>query len=201
MGIVKAMCLFFIFFVNISSVFLNSTQRVYPIDTIIHHSREKRYKHRPRTGERNIVDVPCIDYSKSIPVLILNRDCNINNVISTHRNNSVCFETESQKGPHSNKCVQVSMNDKHSSQNKENSSTMWLINARSLRANGSTIHDYILDKSPEIVVLTETWLKENDDYYIKELTPPGFTNLHIDCTDRRGGGVALICKDAFKPKQ
>ena len=69
-GIVKAMCLFFIFFVTIGSLFLNSTQRVYPIDTIIHHSREKRYKHRPRTGERNIFDVPCVDYSKSIPVLI-----------------------------------------------------------------------------------------------------------------------------------
>ena len=62
------------------------------------------------------------------------------------------------------------------------------------------MHDYILDKSPEIVALTETWLKENDEYYIKELTPPGFTNLQIDRTDRRGGGVALICKDAFKPK-
>jgi exonuclease III len=54
----------------------------------------------------------------------------------------------------------------------------------------------------DIVALTETWLKEGDldMKVIGDITPKGYVFHHIPRKARKGGGVAVLCREVFKLK-
>ena len=47
-------------------------------------------------------------------------------------------------------------------------------------------------------VLSQTWLKEDDEYSLHEILPPGFKIISKPrCDGRQGGGIALIYKENY----
>ena len=46
----------------------------------------------------------------------------------------------------------------------------------------------------DIALLTETWLKDDDQVVMNKITPPGFTLKYKNRTTKRGGGVAVLHK-------
>ena len=74
-----------------------------------------------------------------------------------------------------------------------------LCNIQSLRNKSLQISQYITDEDLEMLLLTETWLKDADSVLKTEATPPLFTMKDTPRIDRPGGGTALICKTNFKP--
>ena len=73
-----------------------------------------------------------------------------------------------------------------------------LINARSLRNKTLLVHDYIDDCSADIVALTETWLRDEDNVSVSELCRDTFSFAHQPRGGaRRGGGVGVLFRKAF----
>lgn len=75
-----------------------------------------------------------------------------------------------------------------------------LWNSRSVRNKTESIVDGIIHHSLDVLALTETWLRSQDDLIIGELTPPGFILHHIPrppATEGHGG-VALLLRDQWK---
>ena len=72
-----------------------------------------------------------------------------------------------------------------------------LINSRSVRNKADLIRDYIIDRDLDIVCITETWLSTSDTGVINALTPEGYNFRHLPCTDR-GGGVGVLYKSSFQ---
>ena len=76
------------------------------------------------------------------------------------------------------------------------------INVRSVREKGPLLHDLIVSKSLDILAVTETWLRANDtSAFLSDLTPPGFSFLHVPRHGRPGGGVGLFISDALSFSQ
>ena len=75
------------------------------------------------------------------------------------------------------------------------------LNVRSLKKHLDITKALIYQHKIDIFSLTETWLQEEDIYTINEVCPPGYTAIHEDRKEQRGGGLAVICSDAFKPKR
>ena len=50
-------------------------------------------------------------------------------------------------------------------------------NARSLKNKSLILADYVISHDVDIMLLTETWLSDEDDTIIKEITPPGYVIL------------------------
>ena len=75
-----------------------------------------------------------------------------------------------------------------------------LINAQSVRNKTDILHEYILEQNLDLCCFVETWLKENDDWLIKQLTPNGFDILHHDRKGKTGGGVAVLFKTEYKAR-
>ena len=72
-----------------------------------------------------------------------------------------------------------------------------LINSRSVRNTAELIRDYIVDRDLDIVCITETWLSTSDTAVINALTPEGYNFRHLPRTDLRGGGVGMLYKSSF----
>ena len=56
------------------------------------------------------------------------------------------------------------------------------------------IQELIVDNDIDILVLTETWIRDNitDSHALKELTPSGYKIHSVPRQGRRGGGLALL---------
>ena len=78
--------------------------------------------------------------------------------------------------------------------------SLGLFNARSVRNKTSSIADNILDQSLDILVLTETWLRQDDDLVCGELTPPGYVLHHRPRVhgNEGYGGVGILIKENIK---
>ena len=63
--------------------------------------------------------------------------------------------------------------------------------------------DYLLDNKVDIAVLTETWLSDNDEIWLKasDLNQHGYRTLHQNRPKCQGGGLAIICKSHLQVKQ
>ena len=72
-----------------------------------------------------------------------------------------------------------------------------LINTRSVRNKADTIYDYITECDFDVNCLTETWLTENDDAVVDDITPDGYNFRHLPRSDRRGGGVGVMYMASF----
>ena len=74
-----------------------------------------------------------------------------------------------------------------------------LISARSLRNKTLLVHDYIDDCSADIVALTETWLRDEDNVSVSELCRDTFSFAYQPRGGaRRGGGVGVLFCKAFQ---
>ena len=70
------------------------------------------------------------------------------------------------------------------------------INTRSICNKINQFQHYLLENRIDVCAVTETWLKEDDEYGLHELPPPGFKiNSKPRCDGRQGGG---ICTDLQK---
>ena len=72
-----------------------------------------------------------------------------------------------------------------------------LVNIQSVGNKTCDIRDYINDNKLDILMLTETWLKNHDSAKIREMTPDTHTFLHVSRGDRRGGGVGIFISKSF----
>lgn len=78
-----------------------------------------------------------------------------------------------------------------------------LLNVRSAVQKAALIHETIHDKKLDILILTETWLREDDPAAIKnDIAPPGYRALHsfrkgLKGKNSRGGGISLIFQQDF----
>ncbi|ELT99034.1 hypothetical protein CAPTEDRAFT_212467 [Capitella teleta] len=73
--------------------------------------------------------------------------------------------------------------------------TVDLFNARSISNKSEMLREriYTVDKSTDILALTETWLREGDDATTMEICPPGYKFIGMprySCV--RGGGVGFV---------
>jgi hypothetical protein len=57
------------------------------------------------------------------------------------------------------------------------------------------------ENSLQILVLTETWLKRNDNAIANSATPNGFLCIRADRQGKQGGGVAILYSDALTVKR
>ena len=76
-----------------------------------------------------------------------------------------------------------------------------LLNAHSIRNKAHALCETINDRKLDALFLTETWLSESDSVAINDITPDGFSFLHVPRTSGRGGGVGLVFKSHIKVKQ
>eukprot|EP00057_Strongylocentrotus_purpuratus_P010367 XP_011664841.1 PREDICTED: uncharacterized protein LOC105438565 [Strongylocentrotus purpuratus] len=74
-------------------------------------------------------------------------------------------------------------------------------NARSLRHKSLLLQDYVITNEVDVMFVTETWLTENDDAVIAEVTPPGYTFTNVPRTGGRGGGVGALVRSDLKLHQ
>ena len=71
--------------------------------------------------------------------------------------------------------------------------TVCLWNAHSVRNKSHLLHDYISEYEVDIMCITETWLRSDDDVIIGECTPLGYSALSIPRPGgSHGGGLAII---------
>ena len=72
------------------------------------------------------------------------------------------------------------------------------INTRSICNKINQFQHYLLEKSIDVCAVTETWLKEDDEYGLCEIPPLGFKIISKPrCDGRQGGGVVLIYKENY----
>ena len=70
------------------------------------------------------------------------------------------------------------------------------VNARSVCNKATVIKDYVIEHDLDMVILTETWLnKTNDRRVTAELLPNGYSIVHKMRVDKRGGGIAVMCRN------
>ena len=76
------------------------------------------------------------------------------------------------------------------------------INTRSICNKINQFQHYLLENSIDVCAVTETWLREDDEYRLCEILPPGFKIISKPrCDGRQGGGVALIYKENYTINQ
>ena len=76
-----------------------------------------------------------------------------------------------------------------------------LLNSRSVCNKSLAINDYIADSNADLIAISETWIKPSTaTSTLAELTPPGYSLLHVPRAGRTGGGVALIHRNTLKAK-
>ena len=73
----------------------------------------------------------------------------------------------------------------------------WL-NVQSLRNKVDAINAGITDRSLDVLALTETWHTSSDDNCLRLAAPPGYAVVEVARPARRGGGVAIIFRQAWK---
>jgi len=74
------------------------------------------------------------------------------------------------------------------------------MNARSVNNKSHDIGDYIVDSEADICAISETWLCGGDQDRIAcgDLTPTGYSLLHVPRKAKRGGGVAIAYKSSLR---
>ena len=74
-----------------------------------------------------------------------------------------------------------------------------LWNCQSVRNKSTYICDYILEHNLDIMIITESWIKENELVVIGECTPPGYLLLNKPRPSVQScGGLVVIFKAPLK---
>ena len=81
--------------------------------------------------------------------------------------------------------------------------SLMLANVQSIKSKTKLVMDYLLDNKVDIAILTETWLSDNDEIWLKasDLNQHGYKTLHQNRPKHQGGGLAIICKSNLQVKQ
>ena len=74
-----------------------------------------------------------------------------------------------------------------------------MFNAQSICNKTTEINDFIIDEKPDFVLISETWLNENNSFMGDQITPTGYVMTEVSRPDKRGGGTAIISKSAYNP--
>ena len=125
-------------------------------------------------------------------------DQSIPRVLSSHR---LCPSQPSNR-VHRKRClVKVPIAIDITTKNQSNFRT-GLLNARSIRNKTIELHELIVDRSFDLLCITETWLHDDgsDDPFIAEMLPTGYDFVHVP---RCGGygGVGVVYRSNIKLKQ
>ena len=80
---------------------------------------------------------------------------------------------------------------------------LMLANVQSIKSKTELVMDYLLDSKVDVAVLTETWLSDNDEIWLKpsDFNKHGYKALHQNRPKCQGGGLAIICKSHLQVKQ
>ena len=73
-----------------------------------------------------------------------------------------------------------------------------LFNARSIRNKFLEFVALLTLERPDLVAVTESWVRTSDRDFEGEYAIPGYQLYHRDRTDRAGGGVMLYIRDSLK---
>ena len=66
---------------------------------------------------------------------------------------------------------------------------------QSLRNKSLQLCDYIIEHDIDVMILTESWIRDDEQVIIGESAPPGYSFLNIPRpTSARGGGIAVLFK-------
>jgi hypothetical protein len=77
--------------------------------------------------------------------------------------------------------------------------TISTVNTRSIRNKSADVLHHVLDKNIDLCVITETWLRQDGDDYVRaELKQKGFNLDDVPRSDRTGGGLALFYRDNLR---
>ena len=83
--------------------------------------------------------------------------------------------------------------------------TLSLLNSQSLKPKETMVHHHLESERVDALVITETWLsdKDADKVWINssDLIKNGLTLLTSNRKSKQGGGIALVSKTKYKPKQ
>ena len=72
------------------------------------------------------------------------------------------------------------------------------INTRSVSKKASDLQAEIMDKDIDICTLTETWIKPDDDWTCREVTPPGYDYFnHPRLDGRRGRRYCTLVQESL----
>lgn len=166
-----------------------------PIQTIVTTNRtQKRENTQTFQSTRNLTylteSIDTADkyngnaYGLLIPTIVTSRTCQIEN-----------------KGRKSS-ITTLSMIPKAFNENILDKLSMISLNARSVNNKSTSVCDLIVSNNVDLLALTETWLgTKTDKAVISEIKPDSYEILQVPRKDKRGGGVALIYKDAIDIKR
>ena len=76
--------------------------------------------------------------------------------------------------------------------------TALLFNARSIRNKFLEFVAILTLERPDLVAVTESWVRTSDRDFEGEFAVPGYQMYHRDRTDRAGGGVLLYVRNSLK---
>jgi hypothetical protein len=76
-----------------------------------------------------------------------------------------------------------------------------LVNCRSVCNKGEALNCLVEDHQLDIVLITESWLPEDDALIRKEITPQGFNMIDLPRKGKKGGGVAVMFRDKLRLRQ
>ena len=69
-----------------------------------------------------------------------------------------------------------------------------LMNCRSVTNKTQEIQVELTNNNLDVCLLTEIWIKEDDNITPTRLSPKGYNSLSISRLDRTGGGIAVVFK-------
>ena len=129
---------------------------------------------------------------------------NHDNLVSLGVQTRITSQRKLPKSSVSNNSIQDNTNlikIKSNTRKVLNSSSIAVLNARSIKSNCDIIRNFIDSDKPNITFISETWAKESDnEFYFKEITPKGYSYMHKDRENGTGGGIALIVQSDFNPR-
>ena len=131
------------------------------------------------------------DYKWRLPVSVVRslRDNGICAVRKTRRGRRARKTTSNDQLQHFSSCKSESdISTSISIKSKTFFLNSTLLNVRSVRNKTVLVTDILTECETDIALLTETWLKDDDQVVMNKITPPGFKNR----TTKRGGGVAVL---------
>ena len=85
-----------------------------------------------------------------------------------------------------------------SNRSRTSAVTCVLLNTRSVCNKPVTVKEHMIDQKADLMFLTETWCKPNKSAVLNELTAPGYSFIGECRSLKRGGGVGLLYKSAYK---
>ena len=74
------------------------------------------------------------------------------------------------------------------------------LNTRSVTNKTFLIYDLIVENSLDLMLITETWLNDNDDVLLNQIIPEGYS-YELQNRKGRGGGVMIIYKQTLDIKR